>query len=93
MKCANFMDFITFLAYTCGVETEEKKGQGGTFKLLPVALEIGYTIAIPIVLLALLGRFLDTRLDSSPWLLLTGILLSILVSSFLIYQKVKKFLQ
>lgn len=87
------MDFIALLAYTWGVETEEKKGEGGTFKLLPLALEVGYTIAIPIVLFALLGRFLDRMFNSSPWLLLAGILVSILASSFLIYQKMKKFLQ
>lgn len=54
---------------------------------LGLAWQLGYTIAVPIVALALIGRFLDKKLETSPWLLLAGILLSISVSSWLVYKK------
>ncbi len=55
-----------------------------------LVFEVGYTVAIPLVMFALAGRFLDRRLDTSPWLLLTGIVVSIFISSFIVYRKVKK---
>ncbi|MEW6407971.1 MAG: AtpZ/AtpI family protein [Patescibacteria group bacterium] len=57
------------------------------FRVLKLAWELGYTIAIPIVLSALLGRFLDKKFDTSPWFLLLGIFLSIFISSFGVYKK------
>jgi F0F1-type ATP synthase assembly protein I len=58
-----------------------------SWSAVSLAWELGYAIAIPLVVLALLGRFLDKKIGTSPWLLLTGILLSILISSYLIYRK------
>lgn len=59
------------------------------FRAWALAGELGYTIAIPIVVFALLGRLADKAWGTSPWLLLLGILISIVASSFLIYKKVK----
>jgi F0F1-type ATP synthase assembly protein I len=58
-----------------------------SFSALSFAWEMGYTIAVPIVVLALLGRFLDKKIGTTPWLLLFGILLSIVLSSYAIYKK------
>jgi F0F1-type ATP synthase assembly protein I len=57
------------------------------FSALGLAWELGYTIAVPLVALALLGRFLDKKLGTAPWLLLLGILISIAVSSWAVYKK------
>jgi len=57
---------------------------------LGLTFQLGYTIAIPLVVLALFGRFLDKKFDTSPWLLLTGIILSLLITSWLIYLKIAK---
>ena len=59
------------------------------FSTWQLAWELGYTITIPIVALALVGRMLDKRFETSPWLLLAGIVVSIIVSSFMVYRKVK----
>ncbi len=48
------------------------------------AWEMGYTMAIPLVLLALGGRLLDKHFNISPVFLLTGILASIVISSILL---------
>lgn len=61
-----------------------------SFKLLPVALEVGGTIAIPLVFLALVGRYADKTFGTSPFLLLTGMLLAITISTVFIYKKVSK---
>ncbi len=57
------------------------------FSALGLAWNLGYTIAVPLVVLALAGRYLDKKLGTSPWILLAGILLSIAVSSWLVYKK------
>ncbi|MDP3770864.1 MAG: AtpZ/AtpI family protein [bacterium] len=56
---------------------------------LELAFELGYLIAIPIVLLGLGGRFLDRWLGTSPWLLLAGVLLAIVLSSIGIARKIR----
>ena len=58
-----------------------------SFSALGLAWQLGYTIAVPIVVFALVGRFLDKKLGTSPWLLLAGILVSIAVSSWAVYKK------
>lgn len=55
--------------------------------------EMGYTITVPLVLFALLGRFADKYYGTSPLLLLGGIILSIFVSIFLLYRKFKKIIK
>jgi membrane protein YdbS with pleckstrin-like domain len=77
------------------VTEEEKKEEKGTanvpvWSALQVAWVLGYTIAIPIVLFAFAGRWLDAKFETSPWLLLAGVILSIFISSALVYHKVKK---
>lgn len=72
-------------------EGDNRKGEsGGTWSALSLAWELGYTIAVPIVVFALGGRWLDRKFETSPWLLLTGIFLSLIVSSWLVYFKMAK---
>ncbi|PIQ68845.1 MAG: hypothetical protein COV91_02110 [Candidatus Taylorbacteria bacterium CG11_big_fil_rev_8_21_14_0_20_46_11] len=68
------------------------KKEPSVFKLYGLVFEVGYTIAIPLVLFAIAGRYIDKTLETSPWLLLSGIVLSIFVSSFIVYRKVSKLL-
>ncbi len=64
--------------------------EGGLWGALGLAWEMGYTIAVPLVLFALGGRFLDHKLGTSPWLLLTGVIVSIPISTIVIYWKMMK---
>lgn len=68
------------------------KKEPSVFNLYSLVFEVGYTIAIPLVLFAIAGRYLDKTFETSPWLLLSGIVLSIFVSSFIVYKKVIKIL-
>ena len=68
------------------MKKEDKKNEK-PWSAVSLAWELGYSIAVPLVGLALFGRFLDKKFESSPWFLLIGILISITVSSYLIYKK------
>ncbi|MFA4818545.1 MAG: AtpZ/AtpI family protein [Patescibacteria group bacterium] len=60
---------------------------------LNLAWELGYTIALPLVALAVGGRLLDKYLNTSPLWLLVGVLVSIVVTIWLIYRKVNVVLE
>lgn len=66
---------------------EKKENPDNIKSAWSLAWELGYSIAVPIVLFALLGRFLDKKLNTSPWLLLAGVLISISISSHIVYKK------
>ena len=68
------------------MEKKDKKNEK-PWSAMSLAWELGYSIAVPLVGLALIGRFLDKKFESSPWFLLIGILISITISSYLIYRK------
>jgi len=73
-------------------ELADKKEKEGFWSALSLAWGLGYTIAIPLIALALFGRILDKRFNTSPWLLLAGIFLSIIISTFAVYYKTVKIL-
>ena len=62
-------------------------GGDESWSAVSLAWEMGYSIAIPLVVFALIGRFLDKKFGTSPWLLLVGILLAIISSTYIIYKK------
>jgi F0F1-type ATP synthase assembly protein I len=66
---------------------DKKNDKNSSFSAFSLAWELGYSIAVPLVGFALAGRFLDKKLGTSPFLLLTGILISIIVSSYIVYKK------
>jgi F0F1-type ATP synthase assembly protein I len=70
--------------------TDEKRNGQDSWSAASLAWELGYIIAVPLVVLALLGRFIDKKYGTSPWFLLVGIVLSILVSSYAAYNKSKE---
>ncbi|HCU70416.1 MAG TPA: hypothetical protein DIC35_01520 [Candidatus Moranbacteria bacterium] len=57
------------------------------FSAMTLAWELGYMISIPLVALALGGRFLDKKLGTEPFLLLAGVCLAIIISSYMVYKK------
>ena len=61
----------------------------GMWSALNLAWELGYTIALPIVVLGFGGAWLDKKLATSPAFILMGIGLSMIVSGVAIYRKIK----
>ncbi len=60
------------------------------WKLIGIAWELGYVIALPLILFALAGKFADTFFHSSPLIFLFGTLLAIIVSTIIVYRKIVK---
>lgn len=81
---------LLFLGYTVTMETPQRNA---LWQALNMALELGYTIAIPLVVLALAGRWADTQFHTGPWLFLAGIVLAIVSSSILLIRKFSKLLR
>ncbi len=73
---------------------EEKQNQiQKDFSAWQLAFELGWQISIPLVLFAFAGRFADKYFDTSPWLLVVGVVIAAVSSSFLVYRKVAKILK
>ncbi len=69
---------------------ESNKEKSIFWQAVSLAFQLGYTITIPLVILALVGRFLDKRFNSSPLFLLIGIVLSMIISSVALFVKMKR---
>ncbi|MBI5135287.1 AtpZ/AtpI family protein [Candidatus Uhrbacteria bacterium] len=57
---------------------------------LGLAWDLGYVIAIPLVALALLGRWLDKQWGSSPLMLLVGVAAAFVITSIWLAMKMKE---
>jgi F0F1-type ATP synthase assembly protein I len=75
------------------VEEKETDKKDKSWSATSLAWELGYIITIPLVVLALLGRYLDKKMGTSPWLLLLGLLIAIFASSYGIYKKSKDIIE
>jgi F0F1-type ATP synthase assembly protein I len=71
----------------------DNKDNQRPWSALGFAWELGYSIVIPLVVFALAGRLLDKKLGTSPWLLLVGLLLAIVSSSYIVYKKTIKIMK
>jgi hypothetical protein len=58
-----------------------------------LAFDMGFVIAVPLVALGLLGKYLDGRLETKPWLTLAGIFLAIVISTFWLGKKIKGYMK
>ena len=58
---------------------------------LKIVGNFGVAIAVPVVLFALLGQYLDEKFGTDPWLLILGFVLAALISGRIIYKKAKKY--
>jgi len=66
---------------------------GSVFMMLGIVWTIGFMVAVPLVGFALLGRYADKAFNSSPLFFLSGVVISIIVSSILIFRKTMHLMQ
>lgn len=71
----------------------QEKGFKGQWSALGFAWELGYLIAIPLIVGALSGRFADGFFGTKPWLFLLGVGVSIVTTVVLVFQKTKAVLK
>ncbi len=75
------------------MEPQNQANKKPFWQALNLAWELGYTIALPLVLFALAGRWADKRYDTSPWLLLSGMALAIILTTLLLIRKFSRLLR
>lgn len=63
------------------------------FRMVNLAFELGFIIALPLVGLALAGKWLDERFGTEPWLTLAGILLAIVATTIWLIKKFKEMIK
>lgn len=98
------LDLASWNAYTLGalfflyalvensVAPQKKQQKSPLQQALAIGWELGYSIAIPIVLFALSGRFLDRHYGTSPLFLLIGVLISLVSTSLWLMRIAKRML-
>lgn len=65
----------------------KNKGKSDIWFALGLLGQLGYIIAIPLVILALTGKFVDKKYGTSPWVLITGMFFSLVISTIWVYKK------
>lgn len=68
---------------------EEKKERSAMWLALDVAYQLGYLIALPIVILGFGGAYADKQFGTSPIFLLIGIVLSFIITTVGAFRKIK----
>lgn len=58
---------------------------------LRIAGDFGATIAVPVVIFAVIGQYFDKKYSSEPLFLVGGFVLAFILSSLSIYRKAKKY--
>ncbi len=70
----------------------QPNSKNALWRALGYAWQFGYTIVVPLVVLGLGGRLLDRQLNTAPWLFLTGIIVSIVLSTTFLIIKASRIL-
>jgi len=65
----------------------KNKEKSDTWFALELLGQLGYIIAIPLVILALAGRFFDKKYNTSPWFLIAGMFFALIISTVWVYKK------
>ncbi len=60
---------------------------------LRIVSDFGFTIAVPIVVLAWIGKLIDTHYQTKPVFIIIGFVLAAGLSGFMIYRKAKYYAQ
>lgn len=61
----------------------------GGWNLVGLATELGFIIAIPLVVLVVGGHWLDVRANTKVIFTIIGVLVALAISSYAIYLKIK----
>lgn len=70
-----------------------KKKEMTIWDAISIVWDLLFTIAIPTVLFALLGRWADRRLGSTPIFLIAGLILALSAVAFLVVRKGKRLIK
>jgi len=71
-----------------GVAKSNAENSAKDISVISLAWDLGWMIAVPIVVFAVGGALLDKQFETSPWFLLGGIGMSLIITAVMIYYKV-----
>jgi len=74
-------------------ELKQKKGKSILWQTIGVSMQIGYIITLPLIILVISGKILDKHYNSSPFFLLVGMVLALIVSSIAVFIKMRKIIK
>ena len=60
-------------------------------ELISFAMDLGISIAVPLAIFAFGGAYFDKKFETSPLLLIIGLLLSLASTTVIMMKKIKKF--
>jgi F0F1-type ATP synthase assembly protein I len=69
---------------------QQPKPPSSLFLSLRLAWNLGFIIALPVVIFGFGGAYLDKYLKTSPLFVLIGFVLAVLISGIGVYRKVKE---
>lgn len=63
------------------------------WRLVGLAMEMGFIIALPLVAFGFLGKWLDGRWGTDPWLTILGILFAIVSTTLWLTRRIKELIK
>lgn len=63
------------------------------WRMVNLAVEMGFIIALPLVALGFLGKWLDSKYGTEPWLTVAGILVAIVMTTIWLTRRIKEYLK
>ncbi|MBI2607672.1 MAG: AtpZ/AtpI family protein [Candidatus Doudnabacteria bacterium] len=74
--------------------SEQKPDQSlSKWRLVNLAFELGFIIALPLVGFGLIGKWLDEKFDTDPWLTLIAILIAIISTTIWLTKRIKELIK
>ena len=75
-------------------DSQQKPNDGklSRWGMVNLAFDMGFVIALPLVGLGLIGKFLDAKFGTEPWLTLIGIVFAIVTTTIWLTRKLKNYL-
>jgi F0F1-type ATP synthase assembly protein I len=74
-------------------DNPQKPKSFNKWQVAGLAFELGFIIAIPLVLFGFIGKWLDQKFGTDPWLALASVLLAIVATTVWITRRFREILK
>lgn len=72
-------------------QTQDKSPQSDWKKAISLAWDLGFFIALPLVIFGLGGRLLDKKINTTPLFFFVGLFVALAITSVGVYRKARQF--
>lgn len=73
--------------------SQKPNNQLDKWRIVNLGLEMGFIIALPLLVFTLIGKRLDTKFHTTPWLTLAGIILAIASTTAWLTKRLKEYIK